>query len=186
MITYLNSALNINILSVNTASCIFLGGVTGFIVGSIIKNIWFTDSPVYNYIETPTTDTGVDTFRALSSNIPSPTVHLFTGDELRTIQSVADDLAHFNSSSTINLQTSSKILETWEDGKHTIFYPNYNVTITETVTNATDLINTGRLDQLSNVAWASANGPTCMDSIIQNSANMVASNPQVVDLISLL
>jgi len=43
-------------------------------------------------IETPTTDTGVDTLRALSSSSvqPSPTFHNFTIDQLRYIESHVD------------------------------------------------------------------------------------------------
>lgn len=87
MMTLFNYTLDPNILSYG-----LLGGLTLFIGGSIIKNIWFTDSNVDTIIETPTTDTGVDTIRALSADInnPSPTLHYFTPEQLSTIQSSTD------------------------------------------------------------------------------------------------
>lgn len=162
---------------INLVSCGILGGSTIFIVGSIIKNIWFTeDSSSINTIEpgleTPTTDTGIDTIRALSTNNPSPTIFRFQPDQLREIQSITDQLTHIDSSSTVNLHTSSRIIESWNNGVHTIVYPNSNVRVIENNINLIDLYNSGRLDQLSNTVWATTNNTS---SIFTNSSPLLTN-----------
>lgn len=176
MTLFTNLVNNLN-LDFNTLSVGFLGGLTCFITGSIIKNIWFTDSTVDTGLETPTTDSGVDTIRALSSNIPSPTINFhaqgdpsvyhFTHENLRSIQSAADQLANLNSSSTLNSHSTSRILETWEGGTHRIFYPDLNVEVVQRTENITDLANAGRFDQLSQVMGVSTT-PTHMDILMQH------------------
>ena len=85
--TLFNYSLDPNIL--------LFGSITGlaiFMVGSTIKNIWFKDSSDNLIIGSPTTDSGVDTIRALSADVnnPSPTLHYFTPEQLSTIQSSTD------------------------------------------------------------------------------------------------
>jgi len=183
--TLVTNLLNNLNLDFNSLSIGLLGGITCFIGGSIIKNIWFTDLSVNTTLETPTTESGVDTIRALSSNIPSPTVYFntqgepqvyhLTRDNLRSIQSVADQLANLNSSSTLNLHSSSRILESWDSGTHTVLYPEFNVEIIERTVNATDLLDAGKFDQLSNIVWANT----------QNSADILTSTAQLLESTSL-
>ena len=168
--TFFTNILNVN-LDLSTLSFGVAGGLTCFIIGLTIKNIWFTNKSINSptIIETPTTDTGIDTIRALESNIPSPTtigepnVYQFTADQLRSMQSMGDQLANLNSSSTLNIHSSSRILESWDSGTHTILYPDLNVQMVENTTNLMDLVNAGRLDQLNNVFWAST--PNTLDII---------------------
>lgn len=166
-----------NYLDPNTLSIGFLGGLTCFIAGSIIKNIWFTDSPVNTNIETnietPTTDTGVDTIRALSNNIPSPTIHIhhpnpdlaeFSAEELRTLQTISDQLAGLNSSSSFHFNIQLPPVTNL----------NLNIKVVEKTVNVVDLYNAGKLDELNNIVWASA----------QNSVDLVANTSQFIEFIS--
>lgn len=152
---------------------------------SFVRQVFINPTSDATYIETPTTDTGVDTLRALSSNLPSPTVHLntqvepvayqFSPDTLRSFQSITEQLSGLNSSSTLNLNSSSRILETWESGTHTIFFPEHNVKMVERTTNIMDLVNAENLDQLNNTAWVSA----------QNTAELVDLTSQILQSTSL-
>jgi len=180
MTLFTNLLNNLN-LDLNSLSIGLLGGLTCYIGGTIIKNIWFTDYSV-NTIETPTTESGIDTIKALSSNIPSPTVYFntqgepqvyhLTSDNLRSIQSVTDQLANLNSSSTLNLNSSSKILESWDSDTHRVLYPEFNVEIIERTVNVTDLFNVGKLDQLSNIVWANTQNST---DLLTNTAQLLQS-----------
>lgn len=88
--TLLTNLFNNFNLDFNTLSIGVIGGLTCFIGGIIVKNIWFTNSSVNTTVETPTIDSGMDTIRALSANInnPSPTLHHLTQDQLKSIQTV--------------------------------------------------------------------------------------------------
>jgi hypothetical protein len=66
-----------------------------------------------------------------------------------------------------------------------IIQPHHDIKVVNNSINIMDLYNSDRLDLLNNVAWSSANAPTQMELAMQNSANMIASNPQVMDLITL-
>lgn len=79
-------------LDPNILSYGLLAGLTVYITGSIIKNIWFTDYFVNTTLETPTSDSGASTIRALTSDSlqPSPTLHHLSTRNLREIQDILD------------------------------------------------------------------------------------------------
>lgn len=94
-----------NSLDPNTLSIGFLGSLTCFIGYQIAKSILLSNNNSANItLETPTTDTGVDTIRALSSNIPSPTIQ--THSESTIHQLITTNLP----SDGINLEQSLGIM----------------------------------------------------------------------------
>lgn len=80
-----------------------------------------------------------------------------------------------------------------EMGVQTINTLNSNPLIIERTVNVMDLYNSQNLNQMSNVVWSSANHPTYLSfitenstSVIENTANVITSNPQLIDLITLI
>lgn len=95
---------------------VFIGSAC-FISGSFIKNIFFSNK-VETVIETPTTDSGVDTIRAITSDnlVPSPTLHHLTQGNLRHLQNILDTKRDFGIQTESNLtdavtQTTSNLTD---------------------------------------------------------------------------
>jgi hypothetical protein len=63
----------------------------GTMTGAFIKATFFPTIEIpITTIETPTTDSGISTVRALDSIITSPTLHHLTGDNLRNLHNILD------------------------------------------------------------------------------------------------
>jgi hypothetical protein len=164
MMTLLNYALD---------SGLFLWGgfiaFSGAITWSVVRQAYSNETLINE-----TTDTDVNTIRdSIASsdsfrNFSTETVTPGTF-ESRILRSIQEDLDRVHSS------TSNPIAEAFP-----------NLKITEKTINITDLYDSGNLDQLSNVLWSSANHTSQMSTIIQNSTEIINSNPQLVDLISFL
>jgi len=74
---------------------LFYTGFAGMgiaITWSFVRQVFFNPISDQITVETPSTDTGVDTLRALSSSTvqPSPTIHQFSLDQLRFIENHKD------------------------------------------------------------------------------------------------
>ena len=116
------------------------------------KEVFFS-SVVETTLSTPTSDSGVDTIRALSADAinPSPTLHYFTYEQLRSVQSMTNQLADL-SSSPISSQNGT--------------YVNLNAINTDV--NIMDLANAGKFDELAGYMWTN---PTIVDLVSSNLQN---------------
>lgn len=165
----------------NILSYGLFGGLTCYIVGSIIKNIWFADSFASTTLETPTTESGMDTIRAFSNLNPSPTLHYFNPDQLRSM---------------IDLTTEGSPVETsWADkGVQTInenfegITLNLNHSPISLDTTSIDFLNlespsiTGKVD---NLAWLYPDHPNSLAWMVNNSVESIIANSQLFDNLNL-
>ena len=161
MMLFNNFTLDINYISYGV-----FGISTCFIVGSIIKNIWFYPSDTQLTLETPTTDTGMDTIRALTSSTAQPS------PSTQTIELGLD----------IGVQTSP-VKQYSDVGLQTEVIPENLIDTT-----SIDLLNLESLsitEKVNNLAWLYPDHPNYITWMSNYSTNAITTNPQLFDCLNL-
>jgi hypothetical protein len=111
-------------------------GIGGAMTWSFLRQVFIYPTSNTTTIETPTTDTGIETLRALSSNAPTPTAHYFPRDILGSVQSQLDSGQIMTSHLDKGVQT---LVNNLEKGIQTIQRPDLIIDINSISQNLIDL-----------------------------------------------
>ena len=185
MVLFNNFTFDINIVSY-----VLLGGTTCYIIGSIVKNIWFSPSDTQSYVETLSTgiqspvetssvDTGVNTIRAMSDYTiqPSPTLHYFTPDQLRSMMDLTTE------GSPVETSWADKGVQTINENFEGITLNLNHSPISLDPTSMDFWIpdSSSMAGKVNNLAWLYPDHPNYITWMLSQPAQIIVANPQLFD-----